>query len=143
MCEDQLWTFLVVKYLSHLYRISDITYLYYVRPNSITTGTLKEEMVLHWARVYEEIANNFTPEESGREAEHYVRGLCVRLTEYHRCGELHEVAGQYLMVLTGIRYLREFMLLKSTVMLSSYSIGRIILRLIVNRIKQSPRKKKE
>lgn len=132
LCEDQLWTFFVVKFLSHLYWISDITYLYYSRPNSITTGTDKEELILHWARVYEEIANNFTPGESGREAKHYVRGMCIRYTEYPLCDELHEVAGRYLKALVGIRFLPDFILLKLTVVFSKYLIGRVILRLMAN-----------
>lgn len=140
--EDQLWSFMVVKYLSHFYRIPDITYMYYKRPNSITTGTVKEEIALHWARVYEEIANNFTPGESGREAKHYVRGLCVRYAEYPWCGELHEVAGRYLKALAGIRFWPEFVLLKLTVVFSDYSIGRIILQQIANMIRILLRKNK-
>ena len=140
--EDQLWSFLVVKYLNHLYRIYDITYKHYKRPNSITTGTNKEEMALHWARVYEEIANNFTQGESGREAKHYARGLCVRYTEYPWCSELHEAAGRYLKALASVRFLSEFMLLKTTVVFSKYSVGRILLWLIANLIRLSLRRKK-
>lgn len=140
--EDQLWTFLVVKHLSHLYRISDVTYMYYVRPNSIITGTDKEELTLNWARVYKSIADNFTLEESGREAKHYARGLCVRYTEHSGCSELHEVAGRYLKELTGIRFLPEFMLLKSTIVFSKYSIGRVMLQMIANVIRLSLRKNK-
>lgn len=140
--EDQLWTFLMVKCLSHLYRISDITYFYYMRPNSIITGTDKKELVLHWARVYENIVNNFTPGERGREAKHYTRGLCVRHAEHPGCSELHEVAERYLNELTEIRYLPEFILLKSTIVLSKYPIGREFLRQIANVVRLSLRKKK-
>lgn len=140
--EDQLWTFLMVKCLSHLYRISDITYFYYMRPNSIITGTDKKELVLHWARVYENIVNNFTPGERGREAKHYTRGLCVRHAEHPGCSELHEVAERYLNELTEIRYLPEFILLKSTIVLSRYPIGREFLWQIANVVRLSLRKKK-
>ena len=140
--EDQLWTFLMVKCLSHLYRISDITYFYYMRPNSIITGTDKKELVLHWARVYENIVNNFTPGERGREAKHYTRGLCVRHADPPGCSELNEVAERYLNELTEIRYLPEFILLKSTIVLSKYPIGREFLRQIANVVRLSLRKKK-
>lgn len=134
--EDQLWTFLVVKYLSHLYRISDITYFYYMRPNSITTGTVKEDMALHWAKVYEIIAENLTPNESGREVKHYVKGFCVRYVEYSWCHEFDTTAEKFMQVLFGYHFLTEFILLKSTVILSRSSIGSRILSIVVKRIEQ-------
>ncbi len=70
--EDLLWTFFVMKHLSHLYTISDVTYYQYMRPQSISTGTSKIEKRRHWGAVFEMIANNFTPREESREAKFYL-----------------------------------------------------------------------
>ena len=70
--EDNLWSFFMVKYLTHVYIVPEVTYLYYKHPNSITTGTSKEEEVRHYSVVYEEIARHFTPGEEAREAAYYL-----------------------------------------------------------------------
>lgn len=132
LCEDQLWSFWVVKYLNHLYQISDITYFYYVRPNSITTGTDKEKMALHWARVYEEIASNFTSEESRREAKHYAKGLCVRYVEYHWCRENQKFTDHYINALSDGKYILEKYLIKATVSLSKSTTGWAFLNFLIS-----------
>ena len=71
--EDLLWNFYVMKHLSHLYIIKDVTYQYYIRPNSIFTGTNQETKLHHFGIVYHEISNNFTPDDSHREARYYGR----------------------------------------------------------------------
>ena len=70
--EDNLWSFFMVKHLTHVYIVPEVTYLYYKRPKSITTGTSKEEEVRHYSVVYEEIARHFTPGEEAREAMYYL-----------------------------------------------------------------------
>lgn len=70
--EDVLWSFFIVKHLAHVYIVPEVTYLYYKHPNSITTGTSKEEEVRHYSVVYEEIARHFTPGEEAREAAYFL-----------------------------------------------------------------------
>ena len=70
--EDNLWSFFMVKHLAHVYIVPEVTYLYYKHPNSITTGTSKEEEVRHYSVVYEEIAQHFTPGEEAREAAYFL-----------------------------------------------------------------------
>lgn len=76
--EDVLWLHLFAKNLSHLYLVTDVTYLYYRRPHSTTTGMAREEKVKHYAVVYEEIANNLTPGEEDKEALLYLHPFCQR-----------------------------------------------------------------
>ena len=70
--EDNLWSFFIVKHLTHVYIVPEVTYLYYKHPNSITTGTSKEEEIRHYSVVYEEIAQHFTPGDEAREAAYYL-----------------------------------------------------------------------
>ncbi len=121
--EDQLWTFLVVKHLSHLYRVSDVTYSYYIRPHSIMTGTIKETASQHWCMIYNEIAHHFSPNESGREAKFYVKGLCVRYVEYHWCRENQKFIDHYINALSDSKYVLDKYLLKATVSLSESKTG--------------------
>ena len=74
--EDLLWTCYLVRSLMHLYTISDVTYFYYKRPYSITTGTNKHEMGQHYKIIIEEIAHNFLTSASRTEVKYYTRLLC-------------------------------------------------------------------
>ena len=74
--EDIVWMFYLMKYLSHLYIVKDITYLRYLRPNSISTGTDLSTRYYHYGLVYNELSSHFTPSESHREARFYVRWFC-------------------------------------------------------------------
>ena len=92
--EDILWTFFVMKHLSYMYSIPDVTYFYYDRPNSISTGTSKEERSRSFGMLCQIFSTNFTPGDEEREAAHYVTGFChyyIRLPKseqqqetYHR-----------------------------------------------------------
>jgi len=74
--EDVLWSFYLVKHLSHLYIVKDITYYYFKRSNSISTGTSIVDKRFNWGIVYNEISNNFTPGDCNREAKNYVIQFC-------------------------------------------------------------------
>ena len=76
--EDNLWIFYVMKHLNHLHIIGDVTYLYYMNPFSISTGTDLKDRRMYWGMVYSEITNNFTSGDSNREAKFYVRKFCMR-----------------------------------------------------------------
>lgn len=69
--EDEPWTFLMMKFLSHVYLVPDITLLHYKRPHSITTCIEKEEYVHNYAIIYKGIASRFTPGEEAKEAAYY------------------------------------------------------------------------
>lgn len=70
--EDNIWTFFMMKHLSHVYIVPSVTLLHYKRPSSITTGTDREKYVHHRALVYKEIVSHLTPGEEAREAAYYV-----------------------------------------------------------------------
>ena len=70
--EDNIWTFFMMKHLSHVYIVPDVTFLHYKRPCSITTGTDPGKYIHDRAVVYKEIASHLTPGEEAREAAYYV-----------------------------------------------------------------------
>lgn len=124
--EDTLWTFFVVKYLSHIYTIPDVTYYYHKRPNSITTGTSKKEKAYYWGLVYEEIANNFTHGESGREAKYYVRDFYRRCAASLDSPSFARGASLFKKALSGEQYKTERVILSITVILSKTAFGRYL-----------------
>lgn len=76
MWEDHLWNLMLMKHLNHLYLVPDVTYLYYRRPHSITTGLKRDEKIRHTSIIYNEIANNLTPGEEDLEVLHYLNPFC-------------------------------------------------------------------
>ncbi|MBR5039048.1 MAG: glycosyltransferase family 2 protein [Prevotella sp.] len=122
--EDTLWTFFLVKYLSHLYIIPDVTYYYYIRPHSIVTGTGKEEKSRSRCIVFEEIANHFTPGDSGREAQYYVRKFCRRCFACSDSPSFKRSALLFKKALSGQQYIFERMFLSLTVFMSKTALRR-------------------
>lgn len=76
MWEDLLWNLMLSKQISHLYIVPDVTYLYYRRRRSITTGLKRNEKIRHTSIIYNEIANNLTPGEEDLEVLHYLNQFC-------------------------------------------------------------------
>lgn len=126
--EDNLWTFYVVKYLSHLYVIHDITYIQHKRPNSITTGTSREEELHHRIVLYNEIANNLTLGEIEREAKHYLKRLCALFIKYPYSKALHTIAHRMMDAIDDGCSL-EKLLYYVISFLSRFSLGRYLLLL--------------
>ena len=93
--EDNLWSFLMVKHLAHVYIIPEVTYLYYKHPNSITTGTSKEEEVRHYSVVYEEIARHFTPGEEAREAAYFLPDFRLHYRQFPNHPSFRRIAHQF------------------------------------------------
>ena len=98
--EDNLWSFLVAKHLSHLYIVAEVTYFYYKRPFSITTGTSKEEELRHYSVVYNEIAQNFTLGEEAREAAYYLQDFCLHYQQFPESPLLQQTALLFQMALS-------------------------------------------
>lgn len=80
--EDILWSFYLVKVLKHAGFISEITYHYRIRPNSITTGTDKRTKVLNYCTIYREILNHLTPGYEQEETEFFVNKIIQYYYKY-------------------------------------------------------------
>ncbi len=132
--EDNLWTFYLLKYISHLYIISAATYLHYKTPHSITAEKDREKKVHHWKLVYEEIAQNFTEGEWGKEAKFYIKYLCIQFLRNQKNQELCQVSRPYLKALYDDHYIKEFLFYYIVISLSKSSMGRAFLHYSVNKL---------
>lgn len=122
--EDLLWSFFIVKYLKHLYIIPDVTLFYYIRPQSIMTGSIIVEKELHLEKVYAEIAIHFSEDDKGREAKKFLRGFCSTFI-YKYDSQISQRAAQlFLEALSCGPYRSERLYLRFTIFLSKFALGR-------------------
>lgn len=122
--EDTLWSFYVMKHLSHAYLLKDVTYLYNKRPHSISTGTEALKGWHHWGVVYLEISKNLTPDDSNREVRYYTKEFC---RQYIHCvhDELYrETAKNFRRELSLIKNPSNYLLLIITDIMARSWIGR-------------------
>ena len=126
MWEDMIWSFMTVQFLCHLYIIPDVTLVYYIRPQSIMTGTSDKERARHLEKVYDEIANHFTVDDKGWEAKKYLRGFCSVLIYNYDSQISHQTAQLFLEALSEDSFVFERLYLKFTIFLSKSSLGRNI-----------------
>ena len=126
MWEDMIWSFITVQHLSHLHVIPDITLAYYIRPESIMTGTSGKERSHHLEIVYEEIAKHFTEEDKGWEAKRNLRGFCSVLIYRYDSPIAQHTAQVFLDALSGRAYTRERLYLKTVIFLSKFWLGRTV-----------------
>ncbi|MBO7417742.1 MAG: glycosyltransferase family 2 protein [Bacteroidaceae bacterium] len=132
--EDNLWTFFLLKYLNHVSLIQDVTYLHFKRPHSITLGTDREKKVYNWKRVYEEIANNFTPGEAGKEAKYFIRYIFFQIARNGKSEELYMICKPYLKALLNDHYYLEYLFGYGVVALSRTAWGRALLHDVAHRL---------
>lgn len=134
--EDTLWFFFVVKYLSHLYTIPDVTYHYVKRPSSVTTGMVKwEELRNYWCIVYEEIVDHLTDGEEKREAKYHWQRFCYRCINIQDNGKFRRIARKYKKVLWKEHCCSDWFLLSTIVLLSRFKWGRNAILRMANRKK--------
>ncbi len=125
--EDNLWTFYLLKHLTHIYIIPDATYVYYRRPCSITTGTASDKKARHWQLVYGNIAQHFTEGESGKEARYFIRYICLQLIRIQRGQDIYQISRPYLKALRRDRYWKEYLVYSLIVFMSRFACGRSLL----------------
>lgn len=122
--EDLLWSYIIIQHLSHLYIIPDATLVYYIRPESIMTGTSGKNRARHLEIVYEEIAKHFTEDDKGWEAQKNLRGFCSMLIYRYDSPIAQHTAQVFLEALSGRAYTRERLYLKTVIFLSKFWLGR-------------------
>lgn len=122
--EDFLWTFHVMKYLKHLCMIEDVTYLRYLRSDSIVLGTDMNTKLYNWGLIFHEISSDFTPGDSNREARFYTKEFC---RQYIHCfhDELYrETAKNFRRELSLIKNPSKYLCLVITDIMARSWIGR-------------------
>lgn len=134
--EDNLWSFFVLKHLSHLHVIPDVVYLYYRRSDSIVARTKGKDTARHYGMNYNTIADNLTEGERGREAKFYMRGfcyMCISHLDYH---EFRRIAQKFMKPLWEERYLKDLFLLMVVSFLSKYIWGKKMFLWSANKMRE-------
>lgn len=80
--EDVLWMFYILKYISKVVVVKDVTYHYYKRPDSIMNSSDDVTMSSSYAIIYNEILNHLTLGREEKELNRYVEGFCKRYLRY-------------------------------------------------------------
>ena len=122
--EDTLWMFYVMKHLSHLYLIKDVTYLYTKRRGSITASTDIDVERYHRGIIYNEISNNFTSGDSNKEAKFYLRTFCFYYIDSPHNALYKKTARNFMSQLSFFHDNKERILLFFTGILSKTRLGR-------------------
>lgn len=129
--EDRIWNYFVLKELAHIYIIPDVTYLYHLRPKSITTGARESENSRHLGIVYEIISNNLTEGERGIEVKCYLRDFCINFIKYSQNQSFFQSANRFNQVLAEEHYQLERILLLIIVFLMKLSFIRAFVRFAI------------
>lgn len=108
------------------YVIPDVTLTYYLRPDSILTGTSFDNKAYHLEKVYAEIAKNFTKGDEGWEAKKFLRGFCSNFINKYDSPTSKQTAQLFSNALSFKPYKLERAYLKFVVILSKFSLGRNI-----------------
>lgn len=122
--EDVLWLHYFAKKLCHVYLIPDVTYLYYRRPHSTTTGLARAEKTKHYAIVYDEITNNLTPGEEDKEVLLYLHQFCQRYLIAQGDNRLQHAYSIFYKVLSKGGYRKEMRKMSAVRIISSNFITR-------------------
>ena len=81
--EDTLWTYYLMRCLSHAAFVDVVTYIYYRRPGSICTGTEYDERLRHFGFIFREIAENIVHGERLEETMYWHKGFCHYFIDAH------------------------------------------------------------
>lgn len=122
--EDQIWLLNLAKHLDHIYLVPDVTYIYYRRPHSTTTGMARAEKIKHYAIVYDEISNNLTPGEEDKEVLLYLHPFCQRYLVARGDARLHHAYSVFYKALSCGGHKKALRRLKVVRMISEHAISR-------------------
>ena len=73
--EETLWTYYLMRCLTHAAFVHEVTYIYHLRPGSICTGTKYEERLRHCGYIFREIAEHIVPGERLEETMYWHKAL--------------------------------------------------------------------
>ena len=134
--EDFLWHFQYNRYLSHLYIIPDNTYNYYIRPKSIITSTTSKRIHYFYGIIYEEIAKGFAPEDGFQEVQYLLKGFCLFYLRWPATPEYKRAASLFLKVLKENHCTKQWLFLKSVVLISKIPFAPNIVKKIGDFLKR-------
>lgn len=132
--EDALWTFLMMKYLHHMYVIPDVTYYYYYRLDSISSHIHRKELRKHWCLVLTDISQNFTPGDENREAAKHSINYSDNYIRQPKTPELRATSKRFGKALPFRKYPKEKTLLWAADILPHNHWGKEIFKFLVKQL---------
>lgn len=126
--EDNLWTFFLMKFLNHLCIITDVTYFYYNRSDSISNSTIEEEQTRQWCNALETVSMNFTLGDESREAALHFGRFCCNYMSIPKTPELRATAQRFGKALPFRKYPKEKTLLWAAMLLPHNHTGKEIFK---------------
>ena len=82
--DDSHWLFFVLKYVTNVFFVSDVTYLYKRRPSSIVTGTDKRTYAKHRAVFFNDVLTNLTPHDERSELKYFITEFSHQYSKFVR-----------------------------------------------------------
>lgn len=124
-CEDQLWSYYLMRCLNHAAFIHDVTYLHFFRPGSIVTATKKEDNIKYMGYIYREIADHIIPGERIDEVEHWLCSFCNHYIEASESPDYQYAYKAFLNQLSDGHHQKDVNYLKFINCLSRHQYGRL------------------
>ena len=82
--EDYLWMYYMVKYLSAVYIVKDVTYYYHVRLGSILTSPNYHKVGISFYVIYDNVLHHLTLGREDKELRRFLCGFSKRYLEYKK-----------------------------------------------------------
>lgn len=82
--EDFHWMFYVVKYLTEVCQVKDVTYYYYRRPGSILSASDNETIGISFCVIYDDVLCHLTQGRERKELRRFLGGFCKRYLDYKK-----------------------------------------------------------
>ena len=131
--EDRLWNFYLLRCLNHAVVISDITYLYHIRPGSIITGSGNRKKREHRGRIFREMAEQLTPGERMEETENRLWGFCRNYIDASDNPDYQYAYEVFLRQMSDGHHKRSVRQLERTHRLAKSHFGRILYKSLHNK----------
>lgn len=128
--EDSLWTFYLMRNLTHAVIIRDVTYIYHIRPGSIVTGR-NNERTRSFGIIHQEIAERIDPIKRKKEAQRWLHSFCHLYVDAHDNPDYQNAYTVYKQKLLDAGY-RDLPCCLSVIhYLSNNMMGRVLLTMAV------------
>lgn len=132
--EDILWSFCMMKYVEKLYLVSDVTYVYYKRKDSIKDATNQAKVIKHYGYIYKSIVENLTVESELMEVHHFSHGFCLMYIEGAEDDNFHYVHRRFMELMKSEGFSKDLLLMVFIHFLSKRRWTRWLIKKIKRRI---------
>ena len=129
--EDTMWTYYLMRCINHVVIVHDVTYIYHIRPNSITVGAEKGEKDRHFGYIYREMAEHIVPGERIEETVCWHKQFCRQYIEAWDNPNYQFAYGSFLRQLSEGKHQLAVWRLKAVHIMAQYRLGRIVYKSVM------------